>query len=102
VCPYNRVAEAGDAAPFEPLERFASLDLAALVGLDEAGFAALTEGSALRRATRRTLASSATRLAARRLASHPEDRDARAAMAAADQHDDPAVVRLARQLRGPE
>jgi epoxyqueuosine reductase len=95
VCPYNRVAPSGNAAPFAPLERWAEVGLATLVKLDEAGFFRLTDATPVRRATRATLAASAVRLAARRLARDPEDTDARDALDAARHHDEPTVVGMA-------
>ncbi|MBM4376942.1 MAG: tRNA epoxyqueuosine(34) reductase QueG [Deltaproteobacteria bacterium] len=98
VCPYNRVAPSGNAAPFAPLERWGDVGLATLVTLDESAFFRLTDASPVRRATRATLAASAVRLAARRLARAPDDADARRALDAARHHDDPAVVALAARL----
>lgn len=98
VCPYNRVPPGGQTAPFEALPRWAEVGLRDLVALDDAGFGRLTDASPLRRATRTTLASSALRLACRRLAREPGDTDARLALDLGLAHSDAAVAGLARRL----
>lgn len=100
VCPYNRVAPGGNTEPFEPLARWAEVDLATLVSLDEAGFERLTGGSPLRRATRTTLATSALKLAKKHLDSTPNDAVARAALDRGLVHDDPSVRAFTVQLTG--
>ncbi|MCC6647839.1 MAG: tRNA epoxyqueuosine(34) reductase QueG [Polyangiaceae bacterium] len=66
VCPFNasRRQTTLDPRPFEPLARWADLDLGDLLRLDEAGFVALTTGSPVRRATRDGLVRNACVVAA--------------------------------------
>jgi epoxyqueuosine reductase len=101
VCPYNRVAPGGATEPFAPLDRWADATLAVLVGLDDDGFAALTEASPVRRATRKTLAMSALRLARRRLDRDADDVDARAALERGVRHEDASVRAYAETLVAP-
>ena len=98
VCPFNktRPPAADKTRPFRALPAYAGLGLADLLRLDEPGFIALTTGSPLRRATRRGLARSATRLAKAEAAAGRATEDVRAALAAALDHDDEIVRTIAR------
>jgi len=64
VCPFNasasgRASRAEADDPFAPLERWSQIDLEALVGMDEARWRELSEGSPLRRAGQQGLARNA-------------------------------------------
>ncbi len=106
VCPFNRAAAPPVEAtrPFHPLPRWGERSLADLVCDDEDAFAALTEGSPLRRAGRRGLALDAVRVARAWLAGDDEARQAwaRAALARALTSDDAEVRGRARAALGAE
>ncbi|MFM1903333.1 MAG: Epoxyqueuosine reductase [Planctomycetota bacterium] len=59
VCPWNRHAPGSAEPAFQPRDAAESLDLAAVLGLDEAGFRARFRGSPILRAKRRGLLRSA-------------------------------------------
>lgn len=78
VCPFNGArgaTENADAGRFVPDERWSSLDLLAILSLDDAGFTELTMGSPLHRATRGGLVRNAAILLGSR-----GERDASAAL----------------------
>jgi epoxyqueuosine reductase len=95
-CPYNRAAapKPERTAPFHPHARWGELGLDDLARLDEDRFAELTVGTPLRRAGRAGLARNAVVVADNRLRRDPDDRVARAALAAGRAHDDPMVRSL--------
>ena len=105
VCPWNRTAPppASRTAPFHPHARWSELDLEGLVGVDEASWAGLSEGTPLRRPGRGGLARNAVLVAASRLARGHDDVDgARRALTRALDHDDPEVRALAAGALGRE
>jgi epoxyqueuosine reductase len=79
VCPFNggrRAAVSRDAERHAPDERWSTLDLVALLFLDDEGFAALTRGSPVHRATRGGLVRNAALVLG-----HRGDKDALGALA---------------------
>lgn len=98
-CPFNRAAPPPREAtrPFHPLPRWGQVDLADLICATEPAFAALTEGSPLRRAGRRGLALDAVRVARAWIGGDDEPRraQARAALERALASDDEEVRRRA-------
>jgi epoxyqueuosine reductase len=93
VCPFNVGAAArtplavGDGDPFAPLDRWSAVAVEALLGLDEAAWSALSEGTPLRRAGRAGIA----RNAAIVLGNRGDPRSLPALRAAARAHDDARV-----------
>jgi epoxyqueuosine reductase len=60
VCPFNRARErAREPRPFEPLARWSTLDVAALLAVDDEGWPAIAHGSPVKRATKDGLARNA-------------------------------------------
>ena len=105
VCPWNRTAPppASRTAPFHPHARWSELDLEGLVGVDEASWAGLSEGTPLRRPGREGMARNAVLVAASRLARGHDDVDgARRALTRALEHDDPQVRARAAGALGRE
>jgi epoxyqueuosine reductase len=93
VCPFNASARpraASSTRPFRPLERWGSLDLAALVALDDAGWAQASLGTPVHRATREGLARNAAIVLGNR-----EDRAGRPALERAAREDPSSTVREA-------
>jgi epoxyqueuosine reductase len=93
VCPFNAGTSARsplwdeDGDPFAPFERWALVDLVALLSLDDEGWAAMSNGSPLKRAGRAGIARNAAMALGNRGA-----REALPALRkAAAVHDDPAV-----------
>jgi epoxyqueuosine reductase len=101
VCPFNRTAPGPveGAAPFAPRPLWGELSLAGLVEFDDGTWEEAVHGSPLRRPGRAGLARNAAIVAANRLAARGEDADARAALLAAERHDDPAVREIAAWAR---
>jgi epoxyqueuosine reductase len=106
-CPFNRAAPPplDRTRMFHPLDAWRDRRLCDLVLLDDAGFAALTVGSPVHRASRVGLARSAVRVARARLGAGAQGQareDAEATLRAAASHDDELVRAIAsRPLRGP-
>jgi epoxyqueuosine reductase len=93
VCPFNAGAEArsasaaSDGAPFAPLDRWSTTRLEDLLGLDDAAWKVLSEGTPLKRAGRSGVARNAAIVLGNR-----GDGAALASLArAASTHDDPTV-----------
>jgi epoxyqueuosine reductase len=97
-CPYNALADGGPLAQFEPLDRWGNLELADLVALDDEGWAALSQSTPLRRATRLGLARNALLVAAGR--ARRGDEAGRRALRVGLRHHDASIRGLAEELLG--
>ena len=98
VCPFNRTRPPPPekTRAYEPLEVWRSVDLEALLVLDDTAFAQLTEGSPLKRATRHGLARNALLVLANRAIADTTD-GALAPLVRATESSDPLLSAFARE-----